>query len=325
MTGFALNTVERFAAEYSWPSAIQEAWDEGIRTLDWDDAALQRVLKSRQAGGYLAVTFVSRDYLSVAAAWLACAKQARLRDVVVAAVDSETVAAMQALRIPCFRVHLPEFISESDHVNAGGFRGAGLAIIAARLLVCEFVVAQGCDVMQIDVDALVLRDPSPHIQRNSDVAFQRVVYFPKAAVSEWGFAACGGFVAYRASPNVQRFLGMSAAAIRFASSDQIALNMAIMQSGCHWTANQGAMVQPDDLKARFIADSSVSFQGRTLNGLILEALPATTFWRHQFVPFDAHTCVLCHPNSPKNARDKLLTLSTLLPQVVSLLREGAGL
>jgi hypothetical protein len=158
-----------------------------------------------------------------------------------------------------------------------------------------------------------MRDPQPFLSRDVDIAFQRVVYFPKPLAKMWGFTGCGGFVAYRASPRVSAFLDRVLAIQQEVSDDQIAFNIALLEDGVRWSPVLDWTEDDEERKDVFAAHAMKPIHGRTEGlKLSLEALPADAFWRHEFVPLDLGSTVLLHPNSPKSLEGKLEVFRRIL-------------
>jgi hypothetical protein len=315
---------EECMQKYHWPLEIRERLAEELRRLQFDRDHLLELATNGAQAGFLPLTFVSREYLPLGMMWARCLLRAGLENFVVAAVDEETRDAMRGCGIPCVRVEVPSTLAALDYRNYGGFSGKGLSTIASRTLVVRFLVQHGYNVLLSDADALFLADPTRHISDEAGIAFQRVVYFPKPVVRLWGFAACAGCVAYRSGPGVVALLDHMVSLLEEVSSDQIALNLAMVEAGARWADTTAADTEDGDSGA-FAALADQRLQGRLSSGVVLEALPATSFWRHNFVPLRRDRSVVIHPNAPKELSAKMLILREILGDgdlAVLLAREG---
>ena len=199
------------------------------------------------------------------------------------------------------------------HEIRNGFDSKALALIYCRTYLIKFLLDNGIDVVSCDIDALLTKRLDPDLTADQAIAFQRVAYFPKPIARAWGFTACAGFVAYRACTEVASLVSRVLAIQRELYDDQLALNLALLEMNAHWDADQIELKNKEDVIRNFSAHAALSIRG-VLPGtqVSLTALPATAFWRHEFVPLDRNACVLLHPNSPKLLEEKLKVFSRIL-------------
>jgi Nucleotide-diphospho-sugar transferase len=293
---------------YAWPAPIKAALVEDLKDFCFDEAALLRHAR-RLRREYFIVSFLSKEYLPVGSLWLRLAARAALTNFAIGVVDVESGAFLRSRDIPYFGIQLPPRLSKIEKLaNPGGFNARAMALILIRYRVIHWLLDNGISSILCDIDALLPHDPEPHVS-GSDVAFQRVVFFPAVAVQKWGFALCAGFVSCRSSAAVktllQRVLDMQAQV----SSDQLAWNLALLADGVTWPVNDHSFGPAHD---GFLRDADLDLDARTSSThLNLRALRPTMCWRHSFVSRSPSAYVI-HPNSPKQAKDKMTALQAAL-------------
>jgi hypothetical protein len=242
---------------------------------------------------------VNADYLLLAKEWARRVLAACGREVVFACADGQSLEHLQSLGFSCLDY------SRVDHLRDSSYRSlvfpskhAAFTSSLKFRAALSFVEA-GHDCVYSDVDALWLRDPWLHLQETFDIAFQ-AGSFPEAAKEQWGFAACAGFMAFRASNKVESFV---AEVIQLLDgSDQRALNQ-LMLDACrvHWQR------RPVDWEHCAIEGGWTSpILGKcSVRGLAFLALPHVYFQRHNVVRENLEQAVVCHPNAPKNQAEKI--------------------
>ena len=133
-------------------------------------------------------------------------------------------------------------------------------------------------------------------------------------MQEWGFAACSGFIYWRATNGTIAFLDSCLNEARQVQDDQIALNLALVEADAVWPHlelgtgpsawHPGATLE--DIRASFATMARRPLRGWTRRyGLDLLALPHHQFWRHSLVTTTLAEMVVCHPNSPKDELGKI--------------------
>jgi hypothetical protein len=164
-----------------------------------------------------------------------------------------------------------------------------------------------------DVDAIWFRNPWPAFGAPADIAFQRIAYFPNPVVRYWGFAACSGFVFFRATPGGIALAEDSLREVRTVHDDQLAFNLALLNSEITWN-HPDVPAEPASIHGKRDAELAASFgkvaripiEGRSsLRGIGVRALPHHQFWRHDLVSFDPKEIIVCHPNSAKSGTAKM--------------------
>lgn len=292
---------------YEWPDQLRNIMvkDEIVPRFNKED--LLRLAFNSSEESYFVLTFLSIEYFELGLLWVQQAIQAGVKRFAVAAVDIVTAEKLHKLKIPHFIIELHHIILEkSSENNPGGFNGKAMALINSRTQIIKFLLESGVNVLSCDIDAIIIKNPMPVLENSNEIAFQRVVYFPKPLARIWGFTACCGFVAFRTSAEVVSLLNRVINIQKIVSSDQLALNLALMEYNVEWALNRNLFESDEMLTTEFKSIASKSIYGRLPKTEIsLEALPATTFWRHKFVSLDRNSIIVLHPNSPKSLQGKL--------------------
>ncbi len=292
--------------------SVRQTWNDLASVID--PQALERQAALVQHNGTVCVTFISQECLRVGIYWLGAMQRLGLRNVLVIAGDEPTNAAMAARGVACVQAELGADDRHVSFQSASGLTWNGLAMATLKFPVVRFLLAQGCDVVLSDIDALWLQDPLPHCRGLADIAFQRACYFPVALVQEWGFAACSGFIYWRSTNGTIAFLDSCLSEARQVQDDQIALNLALVEADAVWPHlelgtgpsawHPGATLE--DIRASFATMARRPLRGWTRRyGLDLLALPHHQFWRHSLVTTTLAEMVVCHPNSPKDELGKI--------------------
>ena len=292
---------------YEWPDQLKNILqkDEIVPRFNKED--LLRLAYNRNEDSYFVLTFLSIEYFELGLLWVQYALKAGIKRFAVAAVDTETAEKLHTLKIPHFIVELNPIILEmASGNNPGGFDGKAMALINSRTQIIKFLLEAGINVLSCDIDAIIIKNPMPVLENSVEITFQRVVYFPKPLARIWGFTACCGFVGFRASPEIVSIIDRVINIQKIVSSDQLALNLALMENNVEWALNKKSFETDEQLIMEFASIAPNSIFGRLPKTKIrLEALPATTFWRHKFVSLDHTSNIVLHPNSPKSLQGKL--------------------
>lgn len=297
---------------YAWPAELREALAIESENVEFEREKLFD-LSSRCDGQYFTLTFLSREYLPLGPLWAECAAKAGVKHFAIGTMDEETAYEMERRHLPHFWVKLsPSLAFSEGFVNRAGFNGKALGIIYCRHKIVMELLARGIHVLCCDIDALIVRYPFDELSR-ADLAFQRIVHLPKRTAFKWGFSLCGGFVACRACPSLILLIKTVINFQKEVSSDQLAWNLALEMQDVSWDRAAKKYTDKESLIREFVlsANDIISGQIKKL-GLHVEALPATRFWRHKFVPLDSARCMVLHPNSPKTLDGKLDVFKTIL-------------
>ena len=284
-----------------------------------DLARLADVAASVHNGKELAFTIISREYIQTGLNWIHAMNSIGFHAIMVLAGDKVSADLLDARGVPNVLMEIDESRFDSSFVSTTGFSAKGLAVSAFKFPVARFLVAAGYSVALSDADAIWLRDPMPSL-RPADVAFQRIAYHPRPISRFWGFAACGGFNAFRANPKAVAFLDECILQNQIIFCDQIALNLALLVAEPEWRCahpewQPPATGAPHDQAAHEAAFAKYAgfpiISTLQPGGLRVMALPHDQFWRHEVVPIAMSDVLVCHPNSPKDDLEKMKILTAM--------------
>lgn len=308
------------SALYSWPAHLL---DLAVPLHDLESRLDLKQLSDVAAAvhQYREITFaiVSREYLCIGRNWVYAMRKIGLSNFFILAGDTDTAKAFDRMRVPNVLARIDESAFDPDFISSTGFTAKGLAVSAFKFPVTAFLVKSGYHVVMSDADAIWLKDATPHV-RGADIAFQRIVYHPPELTSLWGFAACGGFISCRATDRGSAFIDHCIQEQRTIFCDQISINLALLAHNPVWQCDLPGWSIPsphvlidrpqrEAFFAQTISRPIVGILARA-RGIVL-ALPHDKFWRHPWVSMDRSIMVVCHPNSPKDDRDKIDLLRSL--------------
>jgi hypothetical protein len=177
-------------------------------------------------------------------------------------------------------------------------------VISLKFQIARELLELGVDAWFSDVDAIWLANPHASLDAvEGDVLFQ-VGSFPADVKAVWGFTACTGFTLFRNSAPARRVLD-DACRIFAAEGDyddQVTLNRVLRRYAIGWDS-----APPARWEHCAIADGwTEPIRGSSATtALRLAALPHAYFQRHEVTVRHRGHAVICHPNSPKNERDKI--------------------
>lgn len=277
-----------------------------------DVGHLIQMANSVHKDGIVIITFISHEYLGVGLNWICSIKRLGLTNIIVICGDSETTKILKDDGIQCVEARINSCKLNADYRSPVGFTNKGLAMTALKFPIASALVKEGFSVVLSDADAVWLQDPTHHLE--ADIAFQRVAYFPDTIARLWGFVACSGFVFFRHSADIIGFLQDCIREQLLIQSDQLALNLALLQADTFWTNPPSSFTTYSPDQDQHTSELLANFQEVArfpIRGLIgqykLEvlALPHNQFWRHSWVAATHSEMVLCHPNSPKNDSGKI--------------------
>lgn len=260
----------------------------------------------------IAITFMSREYARVGLNWVEAMRRLGWSNYLVIAGDIQTRQALDTLLVPYVEARVAEGVTDATYVSPVGFTRKGLAMTALKFPILCALLHLGLSVIMSDADAVWLKNPMTSIGGwDVDVAFQRVVYFPKAIVDLWGFAACTGFVFFRSTSGTIALLEACVNEHRGVQDDQVAFNLALLGAGTRWiesVTRSGPERRRTEanLISAFRQAARRAIRGTTTEyGLDIMALPHHQFWRHDWLGVDRSEMVICHPNTPKDDREKM--------------------
>jgi hypothetical protein len=302
--------IERF----SWPVGMDKL-TMPLRNIDAviDRRQLLNVAAKAHLAGTLALALLSHEYVRTGLMWISAMRRLGWSNILIVACDPTIAALLDQYNVPNVRASIDDARLDRNWVTPSGFSPKGTGVTAFKFPVARLLIQFGFNVFISDVDALWLRDPLPFVQ-DADVAFQRVAYHPDAIAKEWGFAACSGFVWFRAADCSLTFVERCIDTNLSVCCDQVAMNLALYGAEQHWNCQQPDWWAsfPDgsaDWVAREAAFARVATWPITgtdkTTGARLLALPHDKFWRHAMVSTDSSRIVICHPNSPHDDTGKI--------------------
>ncbi len=139
-------------------------------------------------------------YVEVLLNWLISAvTQAgvRIETILVISYDEGVSTVLSERQISTIYVPFNEILSENVVLKASEFT----KVMMSRLAVFRLLNHWGVDVVNLDTDAILLRDPEPLFNSYNDsevVGMQG--RFPPELIQEWGATICAGTVLIRSSP-----------------------------------------------------------------------------------------------------------------------------
>lgn len=298
---------------YEWPGENHDG--SGILNIFRDQLnieAYSRLITKYNKSDDIIITFLSKEYLELGKLWLSALKRIGLNQYIIIAVDKETGLFLDSLKVPNYKIIVNgHSVAGEKFISRTGFTAKGLEITALKYPFVKLSLDLGFNVLLMDIDALLLRTIPPEYFSNTDIAFQRVVYFPERIAKEWGFAACSGFVWFRRNNKTIDFICRIMELQYQTYDDQIVLNLGLWEEDITWLCKEHIFParNDDDLTQRlkfFKQNDDKVFDGHAQNSkLTIRALPPTLFWRNNVIPFRSSEVILFHPNSPKDELEKL--------------------
>jgi hypothetical protein len=293
---------------YEWPDDLlycTELLDSIEGKIDL--AALLNIVDAYDKSKEIIITLLSKEYLEIGKLWISLLNNIDVEQYIVIAADTETGLFLDAANVPNCRVLIDHIVqADTGFKSSTGFTAKGLAITAIKYPLVKLLLELGYHVLLMDIDALLLRKPSKKHFEGADIAFQRIIYFPRFIVRVWGFAACSGFVWFRSNQQTIQLIQNAIQIQKEVYSDQIALNVALWESNVLWEQKDDIMIDPENQLSAFQSNDKKTIDGFGSSPAIrIRALPSKLFWRNDVVPFDPSLVILFHPNSLKDEQDKL--------------------
>jgi hypothetical protein len=311
---------DELAGEFAWPpSMIPVTRPLQDLTAVIDPGTLAEVAAAASNNSNLIFTLVSKEYIQTGLNWIRATQRLGIDDFLVICGDQFAYETLSGLGIHTVRAHINEGELDASFLSRVGFSAKGLAMTALKFPVARLLVGAGYNVIFSDADAVWLRDPRPYID-GSDIAFQRIDHHPAPVSRLWGFAACTGFVCFAHGAETVAFLDRCIEHHRSFHSDQVALNVALLQGEPSWHCGHAGWTPPGNANHYDRASRRIAFAKVMRSPIIgqlsqrslqLLALPHDKFWRHHWIPNPLTDMVICHPNSPKNDAEKMKILDTM--------------
>lgn len=303
---------EACTSGYEWPLQLKhftEVFDSFDQYID--TSTLLKIVMRFTKQEDIIVSLVTKEYLGVCKLWISTLVKTGITQYIIIAGDNESAVFLDSLNIPNCKIELQTLSDKEGFVSPTGFNEKGLAISSFKLLFVKRLIGMGFNVILSDIDALFLKRPTEDHFNKADVSFQRIVYFPVRIAEAWSFAACGGFFRFQSTDNARLFIDDVINIMRITYDDQIALNVALWESGARWYNNENNAFcnfnhTLQDRITYFKENAAYTVNGVSQVPLLkLRALSPEVFWRNDLIPFDLSKVVVFHPNSPKSESGKL--------------------
>ena len=238
------------------------------------------------ANAPVTIVFASAPYLPLLANWLGFAHRSGETNVLVAALDRETVDGARAGGIAC--TEFPPVTSLEE-------------LWVARAQMFAALASAGVDFIHSDADAVWLRSPrDAAFVADVDIAFSTGTTWPSSVVKRWGFVACCGFFAARGTPAAAAFFAEVATRARVARDDQIAVNEALVAAGVIWDKPHDDRRVHKKIPFRIFPQTIVGKAG----DLRVALLPHGQFAR---LPEVTPETLVAHPIAPRISGDNGIT------------------
>ena len=301
--------------DYTWPTPSSDPALHGFRLHDpLYPSLVGEALGKCDREKDLIASVLSREYLRVGVVWLDHIKRCEGLQCIIFTTDKESSRLVHSYGLPHVEIALPKSVAPDRYRTRTGFTERGISITTMKWPIVSYCVEAGFDTIFVDIDALILRPfDFTEDMRSADVAFQRVVYFPEPIAKQWGFAACTGFIRFRATSHSLNLLYRASQNQSFTYDDQIALNAALWDADLVWSSHlperlEGDLMDMRYRKSLFAQLGSRTFYSTARNApLVACALPPLQFWRNDVIPFDPSVAKVFHPNTAKDALSKLET------------------
>jgi hypothetical protein len=228
--------IDKSSKEHKWNKTIFDTdklfsnFQENVHL-----ALLLKYLKGFEIEKSIIISLTSIEYINLTIIWL---NQLHItknqQQYIVFCCDKESYEELLKLNYNVACIKLPSVSQNRKYTSNTGFSKKGLLITSQKFQIVEFLLNKGFNVQLADIDALYLKKINEKLFIDIDIAFQRVIYFPKAIADEWGFTACSGYVFFRSN---EKTISLIKNAINYQKevySDQIALNLAIFKEEIEW-------------------------------------------------------------------------------------------
>jgi hypothetical protein len=197
-------------------------------------------------------------------------------------------------------------------VARSSFDGSAEDFWLRRLLVWQHLVHIGVHVVQSDVDAIWLRDPTePFFRRQRpDLLCTQGTFHPGDIAALWGFVLCTGLMSIRPTHPARRFLDRFVARAEdvLRTDDQAVMNRMLAESGLVWDRH-GLQPEINELEG----DPFTSYPGiidatDLATGSSIGLLPHHLFPR---VPTASTVAYVKHPLRPVDDANRIDELRTI--------------
>lgn len=298
---------ESILNQYRWATLSSYLPNEGVEN-EIDEGELRKVIGKIPKEKDLFLTLVSKEYLPIAYLWIQAVVKRQVNFVIIAC-DDESYAKMLELKVRVCKASIKYVKSAEKIFSLTNFPINALQITRLKFRAVKILLSLKFRVVFLDLDAFLLKQFDSS-QFDADIAFQRVVYFPKFIVQKWGFAACTGFLAFKPLDKVKNFIDDCVSLQSEYYSDQLVFNLALSEKDIQWSNLTTRAFVPEHLNTcivdNFKTIANENIIGKTgINNISVMALSAKRFWRNAVVEPDFSRMTLYHPNSPKFCFGKL--------------------
>lgn len=218
--------------------------------------------------GPLPVVVVSNGYALLLDNWIAHMRALGISRFLVVAMDAVIAQRLAGRGIVLARGH---------------FDGSATDFWLRRMLIWQYLVEIGVDIVQSDIDAVWLKNPIPEFLANQphDLMCSQGTLHPFDTAQSWGFVICTGFMAIRSTPPAIRFFAafQDRAAQVLETDDQDVMNHILFDAGLVWDA-AGAEPEINTIDGmKFHSFPSVITGFSQTLGLTVSLLPHSLFPR----------------------------------------------
>ena len=221
------------------------------------------------------VVFANGAYIAILTNWLAYARAAGASNILIMALDDETMAFARQAQLEC--VLLPPVETRNE-------------LWGLRIEVFAALSRAGVDFIHSDADAIWLRSPYASLfPTGVDLTFSQGTRWPNDIVDQWGFVLCCGLFSVRSGNGAVRFFEAVQRRMIVDDDDQAAVNRAFRDDAIVWRPDGAG--QRREWNGRPFDIYPHNRIGRTAN-VKVALLPHFQFPRLPEVPPDA---IVCHP------------------------------
>jgi hypothetical protein len=196
---------------------------------------------------------------------------------------------MEALGISRFLIVATDAALERRLARAGltasrcDFAGSARGFWLHRLLIWDYLIDQGIDIIQSDVDAIWFKNPIDEyfLESKYDLVWTQGTLHPRSVLSHWGFILCTGLFWAKAGAGTKAFFAAlrSRAEEVLATTDQAVINQLLYDEGTTWNVAAAQSYQLDWLGHPFTGFEGVLEGHCPAFGLRLAMLPYRLFPR----------------------------------------------
>jgi len=265
-------------------------------------------------------TVISEEYAKLGLAW--GGQVTRLTGIVPHFVcsDAESLKIFTSAGFPCtpFLFESKRYHSSSEGYGDIHFPSEkAVFTVSLKFAVVSRYLKAGRSVFYSDVDAIWMKDPLPKLGNiDADFLFQPGS-FPESVKKIWGFSVCTGFFFVRSNARTIPF--SDAVHEKFDGDDQRTLNDILVKNyDIEWSS------RPKNWEHCLLQDGwTEPVTGACRKTCFTAAaLPHSFYQRHGTHQDMCGHAIICHPNSPKDQKEKFEILRELGIDLEPLLEAG---